>query len=106
MKNIRILQKRFYSTVDFGWKVVRWESNQDFCIRCVCSSVGLAEIFDQAINSNYWAIKVVEGFDVSEIRKNFESIEFVEDDFAVCTSMNFFDQEKLIEKYQEVIDVD
>ena len=95
MKNQRIYKKPISSFEKLGFTIVRWNDPQDFSIRCVTAKPGPIEIFDSALNSNYWAIKVLPGFDKLEVKKIFEKAKFTEDDFITCTVMNFFDDETL-----------
>jgi len=60
-------------------------------------------MYDQALNSNYYAIRVEDPARVEEIRKVFENIVFTADDIA-GTKMTYYTTGKLVEKYIEALD--
>jgi len=60
-------------------------------------------IYDQALNTNYYAVRVEDPARVEEIRKNFESIVFTADDIA-GTRLSYYTQSTLTKKYMETID--
>ena len=60
-------------------------------------------MYDQALNSNYYAIHVNDPKAVEEVRKNFENIMFTAADIA-GTRMTYYTIGKLVEKYIEALD--
>ena len=60
-------------------------------------------MYDQALNSNYYAIHVNDPKKIDEVRKVFENIVFTADDIA-GTRLNYYTTGKLVEKYIEALD--
>ena len=74
-----------------------------FAIKNICAPEGASKIYDQALNGNYYAIRVEDPARVDEIRKVFENIVFTADDIA-GTRMTYYTTGKLVEKYIEALD--
>ena len=60
-------------------------------------------MYDQALNSNYYAIIVNDPKKIEEIRKVFDDIRFTADDIA-GTRLTYYTKGKLVEKYIEALD--
>jgi len=59
-------------------------------------------MYDQALNSNYYAVYVNDPQQIEEVRKNFKNIRFTADDIA-GTRMTHYNIRKLVEKYIEAL---
>lgn len=103
MKDMRILEKDDIKPEPFGWSFVPDGNPHDFAIKNICSYVGPSMLYDKALNSNYYSIKVNDRSRVEEVREIFSKIVFTDMDFITCTKMNFYEQAKLVRKYEEAL---
>jgi len=103
MRNMRIYDDPVPPSEVFGWVFVNVGKMHHFAIKNICAYVGPSMIYDEALNSNYYAIRVEDPDRIEEVRKNFESIIFTEDDIA-GTRLSYYPQATLIKKYMETVD--
>ena len=96
MKNQRIKSKPVIDFYDYGFEVVVFGEPHDFCLRNITAKVGPAEIFDQALNSNYTCIKVLDGYNKEEVRKTLSEVVWIGEDFLTCAVLNFWNKETLL----------
>lgn len=102
MKNLRLRDNPVPPSEVFGWSLVHPKKMHHFAIKNICSYVGPSMIYDSALNTNYYAVRVEDPTRVEEIRKNFESIVFTADDIA-GTRLTYYTQSTLTKKYMETI---
>ena len=101
MQDHRILQADDITPEQFGWSFAVNGTEHDFAIKNICAYIGPAMIYDSALNNNYYSIRVNDKDRVEEIRNVFANIEFTDMDFITCTKLNFYEQAKLVRKYEE-----
>ena len=102
MNNLRLKNDPVPPSELFGWSLTHHEKSHHFAIKNICCYVGPSMIYDQALNSNYYAIVVEDPAKVEEVRKNFEDISFTIDDIA-GTRLTYYTKGTLTRKYMEVI---
>jgi hypothetical protein len=95
MKNQRQSKKEKPNFSRYGFTIVSFGKEHDFCIRNITAAPGKLQVFDAAINGNYTCIKVIDGFDKQKVRSFVEEVVWEEDDFMVCTIMNYWNGEDL-----------
>ena len=101
---MRITDADIAKSYNYGWGFAKKSSPaHDFAIKNICSYVGPAMIYDQALNTNYYSIVVDDETMIEEIRETFSKIEFYEEDFVSCTKMHYYDQAQLVRKYEEAM---
>ena len=101
---MRISDADIAKSYNYGWGFAKASSPEhDFAIKNICSYVGPAMIYDQALNTNYYSIVVDDETMIEEIRETFSKIEFYEEDFVSCTKMHYYDQAQLVRKYEEAM---
>ena len=101
---MRITEADDVKSDQYGWGFAKKSSpSHDFAIKNICSYVGPAMIYDQALNTNYYSIVVDDETMIEEIRETFSKIEFYEEDFVSCTKMHYYDQAQLVRKYEEAM---
>jgi len=103
MQNLRLKSDPVPPTEVFGWTLTHPDKHHHFAIKNICSYVGPSMVYDQALNTNYYAIHVDDPSRVEEIRKNFENISFTIDDIA-GTRLTYYTKATLTRKYMESID--
>jgi len=87
----------------FGWTLVHPSKMHHFAIKNICSYEGPSMIYEQALNTNYYAVRVEDLEIHDEIRKNFENIVFTADDIA-GTRLTYYTQSTLVRKYMEAME--
>ena len=102
MKNQRLSKDPNPPSELFGWSAVNCEKHHHFAIKNICASEGASKIYDQALNRNYYAIRVEDPAKIDEVRKVFENIVFTIEDIA-GTRVNYYTTGKLVEKYIEAL---
>ena len=104
MNNMKITEADNATPDQYGWGFAKKSSpSHDFAIKNICSYVGPAMLYDEALNTNYYSIVVEDKSRVEEIRETFSKIEFYEEDFISCTKMHYYDQAQLVRKYEEAM---
>ena len=103
MKNQRLLSDPSPPSELYGWSIVPVRKHHHFAIKNICAYVGPSMIYDQALNGNYYAIRVNDPDEIDKIRATFANIIFEEDDIA-STRLSYYTKSKLIEKYMEALD--
>jgi len=103
MNNLRLSKDPNPPPELFGWSTVSCEKHHHFAIKNICTSVGASMMYDQALNSNYYAIHVNDPKQIEEIRGVFANIVFTADDIA-GTRLTYYTKGKLVEKYIEALD--
>ena len=103
MINQRIYEAEVARPEVHGWETVSPAKEHDFAIKNICAYVGPSMLYDEALNTNYYAILVHDKSRVEEVRDVFSKIEFTKDDFLPCTKLNFYDKTLLVKKYEEAL---
>jgi len=103
MINQRILEADNATPDPYGWGFSKPDRPHNFAIKNICAYVGPSMLYDEALNTNYYAITVDDESRVEEIREVFSLIEFTRDDFLPCTKLNFYDKAQLVRKYEEAL---
>lgn len=97
MKDQRVLTQTIPNFPIFGFEMVSYKKPHDFAVRATPIRLGPAEVFDEAINTNYFAVKVLDGFEVEEVRSFVSSVIVLDKDCLASTSMLFWNKSDFFE---------